>query len=127
MDMIYSIRQLKEDFGKENVATETINKIRHAYADVIIKSKYQTGIAKKLEQIGLYFSEKHKSIHDKYPVEMIQKYSNYNVVTIIESDNDTDFKLMIQQKVAVQLVGTIVYYMTRDNIYYKLNHWELSL
>ena len=121
-DIIYTIKQLKNDFGKQNVkSTLLLNNVHQSYVDVIKCSK-ETNIAKKLSKLGLLFHGDHKENDKEYRNNLLKKYSDYNSCTIIELSGY--FRILIHQNKDLPVNGTIIHYICKDGICYRLNHWD---
>jgi hypothetical protein len=133
---IYTIKKLKEEFGKQNVETwefldlsndnkeaksgdKKANKIRGAYCDVSIKDD-KADLAKKLAEKGLIFLGQNKQIGSIDPIILLRERPNYNICVIVEFRED--YRISIYQALDIELLGTIVYYVCNNGSCYRLNH-----
>jgi hypothetical protein len=125
-NLIYTIKQLKNEFGKYNVTNIKSNddvNIASVYVTQQIDPRNPNNIAKKLAKLGLLFSGNHKeNFTEDYVTKLLKQYPNYSVCTIIELPNC--FRIMIHQVNNVRVHNTIFYYICKNGICYRLNHWD---
>ena len=119
----YTIKELKRDFGKDNVTYEKIDKFIYASVDVTIKNE-KKNVIQELSKFDLILSEKYKQSRAGNFDYHLKSNPQYNICLIIESESKRDFKIMIQQIDNTELWGTIVYYVSIDQSCYKLNYFD---
>lgn len=119
---VYTIKNLKKEFGKKNVILSKINNINYACVDVLEKDQ-DRNISAKLSKLGLMFSKKHKQYTPGSFNLQLKKNPGYNICLIIESDIRGSYQIMIQQINNIPVIGTIVYYICNNDLCYKLNYW----
>ena len=120
---IYTAKKLEEEFGKTNVIIQKIGNITYSSVDVSAKNTSKN-IVQELSKLGLIFSEKHKQSGPGSFELQLRENSGYNVCLIIESSLKNEFSIMIQQINDISVIGTIAYYICKDNTCYRLNHWN---
>lgn len=120
--LIYTIRDLKKDFGIDNIIREETSKNEFASVDVVLR-RDKVNIIKELEKIGLVLFGTNKC-NDGSHTFLLDEHPGFNICTIIEHKEPGNFILMVQQPVDQFIGNTIVCYITKYGEHYRLNHWD---
>lgn len=121
-DMKYTIKDLKRDFGPDNIIEEKAGNILCASVDVVLKDN-TVNVLKELEKIGLILLGANK-IECDHHLFLLNEYPGCNVANIVEYNDPGNFKIVIQQSTSSITKNTIVCYTSNRGNHYRLNHLD---